>query len=172
MMLGKKHKESSKEKIREALAGENSPSFGKPLSEKHRARISASQLNSCKISVLDLETNIETTHDSLGIAARALNCPKSYLRSSLKGARKTYKERYVLKILDLLNAPLIDEVEPEGKGEKFKVFDAEGLLINSFNSIKECALFYGVSIRTINRRVAKNVYFIFNDKKLKIERVD
>lgn len=173
VMFGKKHSELSKEKIRQALLGENSPNFGKSLPEEHKAKISASQLNSCKVSVLDLETNTETIFDSFGIAARTLNCPVSSLTSNLKGGKKPYKKRYVIKRLGLLNAPSNDEVHPKGKGtESLEVLDDKGLLRNSFTSVNECALFYGVSIRTINRRLAKNVYFTFNGKNLKIKRIN
>jgi group I intron endonuclease len=78
IMFGKKHSESSKEKIRQALLGENNP-------------------NACKVSVLDLETNTETVYGSFRGAARALNSPAATFRGYLKSGSKPYKERYVIK---------------------------------------------------------------------------
>ena len=85
----------------------------------------------------------------------------------------------------LLAAPSNYEIQPDGKiwikssGVYLKgrgnigieVFDDKGLLINSFDSIIECALFFGVSARTINRRLDKNAYFIFNGQTLMVKRV-
>nr|YP_009568363.1 LAGLIDADG endonuclease [Orbilia oligospora]QBL01995.1 LAGLIDADG endonuclease [Orbilia oligospora] len=86
----------------------------------------------------------------------------------------------------LLKGELTDNLENLSKGKEInnlenlsngketdnlKIIDDKGLLVNSFNSLKECALFFGVSTRTINRRIVKNVYFTFNGKNLKINRI-
>lgn len=89
------------------------------------------------------------------------------------------------RILKLLAAPSNYEVQPDGKilikssGVYLKgrgnigidVFDDKGLLINKFDSIKECALFFGVSSRTIIRRLDKSAYFLFNGQNLIVKRV-
>lgn len=54
------------------------------------------------------------------------------------------------------------------KVTEFEVFDDNGLLIYSFASVDECALFFGVSARTIRRRVVKNTNFAFKDQNLNI----
>ena len=57
------------------------------------------QPNSIKIEVLDLETNISTTYDSIRAAARALNCQESSIRQYFRNnQKKPYKKRYVFTI--------------------------------------------------------------------------
>ena len=59
------------------------------------------QPNSIKIEVLDLETNISTTYDSMNAAARALNIPQSGITYNLKSKKqKPYKGRSVFKLLE------------------------------------------------------------------------
>lgn len=89
------------------------------------------------------------------------------------------------KLLNLLNEPSNLEIHSNGKiwiksegiylkgrgNVKLEVLDDKGSLFKSFDSIKECALFFGVSDRTINRRLENQVFFIFNDKNLRVKRV-
>lgn len=188
VMFGKKHSENTKEKIRQSLISDNHPS-------------------ALKVSVLDLETNIETIYGSRREASRALNCHESTFRYYLKNDSNPYKKRYIIKKIAnlnmdsnkvLLESEKFDKLENlpsspcrlaargkdnvidnlnnlpnEGiaKTDNLKVFDDKGLLVNSFHSLKECALFFNVSTRTINRRIIKNTYFSFNGKILKINHI-
>jgi group I intron endonuclease len=99
-MFGKSHTEETKNKMRQSKLGKNHPMFEKALTEEHKAKISASQRNCQKVSVLDLETNTETIYNSLRGAAKALNCLVGSLSSNIKSGRKPYKGRFVLKLLD------------------------------------------------------------------------
>jgi hypothetical protein len=57
---------------------------------------SSNQPNAVKIEVLDLETNLTTTYDTIGEAARALNISQSSISYNLKSKKqKPYKGRYV-----------------------------------------------------------------------------
>lgn len=85
--------------------------------------------------------------------------------------------------LKLLSSPSNYEVQPDGKilikssGTYFKgrgkigvkVLDEKGELYN-FNSIKDCALFFNVHSRTINRRLDNGSFIEFNGKKLVFKR--
>ena len=51
-----------------------------------------------------------------------------------------------------------------------KVLDEKGELIFHFDSIKDCALFFNVHSRTINRRLDGG-YVVFEGKNLKFKRV-
>ena len=95
------------------------------------------------------------------------------------------------KILNLLNEPSNYEIHSNGKiwvksigvylkgrgNIKIEVLDDKGILFKSFNSIKDCASFFGVSERTINRRLDNSKPFLFAgadssaDYKLTIRRV-
>lgn len=86
-MFGKTHTEVTKEKMRQSKLGENNPGFGLTLTEEHKAKISASQLNSQKISVFDLETNTETIYYSLRGAAKDLNCLVGSIANNLKNGK-------------------------------------------------------------------------------------
>jgi group I intron endonuclease len=170
IFFGKTHSELSKQKIRQALLGENNPNFAKSISEEQKVQIAHAQPNSFRISVLDLETKTETIYSSVREGARALNCSTSPLNYNIKTGGK-YKGRYIIKNLGLLNLPLNDQ--PKSKAsESFEVLDDKGLLINSFSSVNDCAIFYGVSPRTIRRRVAKFIYFPFKGKNLMIRRLN
>lgn len=62
---------------------------GKKFTEEHTANLSASQPSSKKISVLDIETDIETTYNSIAAASKALGLPDSSIRSNLKSKNET-----------------------------------------------------------------------------------
>ena len=100
-MYGKTLTEITKEKMRLAKLGEKHQGLGLTLTEEHKAKISTSQLNSQKISVLDLETNAETVYSSLREAAKALDCLAGSISYNLKiGKNKPFKGRFILKRLD------------------------------------------------------------------------
>jgi group I intron endonuclease len=97
-MLGKTHTEETKKKMSESRKGIG---LGNPRSEKVKAKISASQPKSQKISVYDLEIGIQTIYDSLQKAAKALNCSASSLLLNMRSkGKKPYKGRFELKRLD------------------------------------------------------------------------
>ena len=89
------------------------------------------------------------------------------------------------RVLKLLSTPSNYEVQPDGKilikssGTYLKgrgnvgvdVLDEGGNLIHHFYSIKDCALFFNVHIRTINRRLDSGSYTEFNGKNLVFKRV-
>lgn len=87
--------------------------------------------------------------------------------------------------LNLLSSPSNYEVQPDGRilikslGTNLKgrgnvgieVLDEKGELIYHFSSIKDCALFFNVHSRTINRRLNNGSYVEFNGKNLVFKRV-
>jgi len=90
--LGSKRSEETRAKI-------SATRKGILKSEETKAKISASisAYHSKKIEVLDLETNISTTYDSIRAAARALNCHESSIRQYFsRNQIKPYKKRYIL----------------------------------------------------------------------------
>lgn len=57
---------------------------------------SRNQSNAQKIKVLDLETNLTTTYDTIGEAARALNLRQSSIsKYFIKNREKPFKGRYI-----------------------------------------------------------------------------
>ena len=87
--------------------------------------------------------------------------------------------------LNLLSSPSNYEVQPDGKilikssGTYLKgrgnvgviVLDERGEIIHNFCSIKDCALFFNVHTRTINRRLDNGSSIEFNNKKLVFKRL-
>ena len=87
--------------------------------------------------------------------------------------------------LKLLSTPSNYEVQPDGKilikslgtywkgrgNVGVKVLDEKGELIFHFDSIKDCALFFNVHSRTINRRLDSGSYVVFEGKNLKFKRL-
>jgi len=87
--------------------------------------------------------------------------------------------------LNLLSSPSNYEVQPDGKilikslgtylrgrgNVGVEVLDEKGELVFHFNSIKDCALFFNVHSRTINRRLDNGSYVEFNGKNLVFKRV-
>ena len=61
---------------------------GKKFTDEHRANLSASQPNSKKLSVLDLETGVETIYNSMAAAERILELPASSIRFNIKSKSK------------------------------------------------------------------------------------
>jgi len=88
------------------------------------------------------------------------------------------------RVLKLLSGPSNYEVQPDGRvlikstGTYFKgrgnvgvkVLDDKGVLVYKFNSIKDCALFFNVHSRTINRRLNNGNFVEFNGKFLIFKR--
>jgi len=82
--------------------------------------------------------------------------------------------------LKLLSSPSNYEVQPDGKilikslgtfykgsgNVRVKVLDEKGEVIYNFNSIKDCALFFNVHSRTINRRLDNGSFIEFEGKNL------
>lgn len=123
-LLGRKHSEKTKLKISEAMQklpagvlhpmygrilsdeirknmslaklGEKHFGYGKTHTEEHKAKISASQSNAQKVSVLDLETKTETLYVTMRAAAKALNVLVGSVGYSIKN-NKPLKGRYIIK---------------------------------------------------------------------------
>jgi len=71
------------------------------------------------------------------------------------------------RVSNLLASPSNYEIHPNGKiliksssvylkgkgNVAINVLDDKGILIHSFDSLKQCAIFFGISDRTINRRL-------------------
>lgn len=88
------------------------------------------------------------------------------------------------RILKLIESPLNYKVQPDGKilikslGTYLKgrgnvgvrVLDEKGELVYNFSSIKECALFFNLHSRTINRRLENGTFIEFNGKNLVFKR--
>ena len=108
-------------------------------------------------------------------------------RTHLSEITELDEERENLKIrtLNLLSTPSNYEVQPDGRilvkstGTYLRgrgnvgvdVFDADnGKQVYSFDSIKDCATFFNVHSRSINRRISNQNTVEFNDKKLVFKR--
>lgn len=119
------------------------------------------------------------------IAKRMNNNNNNRLSTNLasKGCSSyIYVEERALKLLE---SPSNYEVEADGKilikssGTYLKgrgnvgvrVLEENGKLVYGFSSIKECALFFNVHSRTINRRLDKGSFTEFNGKNLVFKRL-
>lgn len=92
--IGKKLSEETKAKLSAAAKG-------KKFTEEHIKNLSAAQPKSKRLSVLDLETGVETTYNSIGEAARTLNLLLDSIRANMRSKnKKPYRGRYVFKIID------------------------------------------------------------------------
>lgn len=99
---GKTHSEETKALIGTASRAAN---LGRKFSEEHCAKLSAALLgkhfNCIKIEVLDLETNITTTYDSILQTAKALNCKHGSIWHNLQyKTKKPFKKRYIIRKID------------------------------------------------------------------------
>ena len=97
--------------------------------------------------------------------------------------RWSYAE-IIARALELLSTPSNYEIHSNGKiwvkslgvylkgigNITVKAFNQEGEIMHSFNSIKECAQFFNVSDRTINRKLENGTEVEFNGKKLVLRR--
>jgi len=104
-------------KISDALTGENSPNYGKTLSNETKKKISdaltgskrsddtrknmsAAQSTSQAIEVTDLQEKTTTSYNSINEAARALNINKLVIDKYFsRNQTKPYKNRYNFKKL-------------------------------------------------------------------------
>ena len=110
-MHGKLHTEEARIKMAEAKLGIKlteetieklrAAATGKKFTDEHRAKLSASKLNSKKLSVLDLQTGVETPYASINEASRELGLLSDSIRANLRSKnKKPYKGRYIFKIID------------------------------------------------------------------------
>jgi hypothetical protein len=95
-----------------------------------------------------------------------------------------FSDKIEIRIQNLLEAASNNEIHDNGKifiisqGKYLKgrgnvrlvIYNFEDILINSFNSIKNCAQFFQVSQRTIIRRLDSGNMFLFNNQKFFIKR--
>jgi len=91
-----------------------------------------------------------------------------------------------VRINNLLEAPSNYELHNNGKvfiisegrylrgrgNVQVELFDVNGVLVNTFNSIRNCAEYFRVSERTINRRLDSGDEFIYNSENFIIKRVN
>uniref|UniRef100_A0A896YT25 GIY-YIG endonuclease n=1 Tax=Coniophora puteana TaxID=80637 RepID=A0A896YT25_9AGAM len=104
--LGRKHSEEVRKAMSENRKGENSPLFGKTLSEETKAKMSETALNRTKlhrpgtfVEVLDLQTNHTVIYNSQRDAVKALGTHLSTLsRREKSGITKPFRDRYVITI--------------------------------------------------------------------------
>jgi|SRR5437588_12765008 len=108
-MFGKNHSDDTRQKISDAIKGENHPNYGKTLNDKTKTKISdalkgkpkpeGSGSPSQQIEVTDITNNTTISYDSIRAAARALNLPSHitisyYIKNNQK---KPYKGQYTFK---------------------------------------------------------------------------
>lgn len=109
--FGKTHLEGSRKKMAEAKLGGvlsevvkekiKESKLGKNFSEEHKINLSSAQPNRKSISVLDLETAIETTYGSIAEAERSMKFPKDSIRANLRLRIKSpYKGRYNIRVIE------------------------------------------------------------------------
>ena len=100
--LGYKHDEKARAKMSTSKKGKNHPMFGKTPNQETISKITASQPNSIKIEVTDLEINTKTIYNSVGSAAKALNIHASIISRYFSNngyQKKPYKGRYIFNAL-------------------------------------------------------------------------
>ena len=102
--------------------------------------------------------------------------PRIYIKegsmSKLRGIVEPYMHHSLMYKLDKNSGA--EAAGILGKNKKnigVRVLDENGGLIYSFPSVTECALFFNVDRRTINRRIFKSSFMEFKGKKLKFEHV-
>ena len=107
---------------------------------------------------------------------KRLSTNLAHENSSFKGINE--------RVLKLLSSPSNYELQPNGKilikslgihlkgrgNVGVKVLDETGEILYNFNYIKECALFFNVHSRTINRKLEKGSFIEFNGKRLVLKR--
>jgi group I intron endonuclease len=109
-MSGRKHTEESKQKISDAMIGENNPMFGLNHSDESKQKISDSNKGKKKpagsgvpskaIEVIDIKENTTITYNSMSEAARALNINQAVIVNYFaRNKKKAYKGKYYFKAL-------------------------------------------------------------------------
>ena len=108
-MFGKNHSDDTRQKISDAIKGENHPNYGKTLNDKTKTKISdalkgkpkpeGSGSPSQQIEVTDITNNQTTIYDSISEAARALNLTSYRIISNyiLRNQKNPYKGVYTFK---------------------------------------------------------------------------
>jgi group I intron endonuclease len=109
--FGETHTEESRKKMVEAKIGKTLSELvkekisetkrGQKFTEEHKANLSTAQPNRKNVSVLDLETGIETTYVSISEAERSMGFSKGSIRATLRSKnRAPYKGRYNIKVIE------------------------------------------------------------------------
>lgn len=117
--------------------------------------------------------------DLMNLISKRMN--RNRLSTNLvKPSEIDFEER----VSNLLASPSNYEIHPDGKilikssgvylkgwgNVAINVLDDKGTLIYSFDSIKQCAIFFGVSDRTINRRLGYGSFVKIEGQKLIFKR--
>jgi len=108
--FGQTHSEESRERMAEAKLGRTlsdltieklrAAQLGKKFTEEHKSNLSTAQPYRKDISVLDLNTGIETIYSSIAKAERSMGFPKDSIRANLRSKNKSpYKNRYEIKVV-------------------------------------------------------------------------
>ena len=120
----------------------------------------------------------------ISLITKGMNNSRLTTNSASTGEESSSAVDIKERALKLLSTPSNYEVQPDGKilikslgtywkgrgNVGVKVLDEKGELIFHFDSIKDCALFFNVHSRTINRRLDGG-YVVFEGKNLKFKRV-
>lgn len=105
---GKTHTEENRTKMKEIKTGTllsldtkakiSKAMIGKVFSAEHKVNLSASKVNSIKLSVFNIATGVETNYLSVGEAERSLSLPKDAIRANLRSkTQKPYRGIYIFK---------------------------------------------------------------------------
>lgn len=149
--FGKNQSEEFKEGIRQAMSGDKNYLYGQSLTDVTKTRMSLTNSKRIVIAVYDRELNKETLYNSKAGAARALDCSRPALEYQIL-KEGLLRGRYVVKIAEGLS-----------KYAALEVVNESGEIKHQFLTIKECAAFFEVSNRTIQRRLSKQIYFNYKE---------
>lgn len=148
---GKNQSEALKESIRQAISGDKNYFYGQTHTDASKTKMSLANQKRVSIVVNDRELNKETIYDSKLAAARALDCSRPALEYQIKKGG-LLRGRYEVKVGERLTR------EPA-----LEVVNEKGDVKYTFLSFRECAAFFELSIRTIKRRLSKQIYFNYKE---------
>ena len=114
------------------------------------------------VSITDITTNVETTFDSLSLAAKSINAQSGQI--SLYFSRnqvKPFKNRYIFKLIDKpVIGEKIKEVESWRTGVKIEVLDLKNNVTTVYPSIRDTARSLNIVHSTVQKYIKLGVPYL------------
>lgn len=172
--LGKRHSESTKEKIRNSIAGKNHPLFGKHLTYEWRKNIGKALKLSSRICIMPkmrIETRLKLSLVSIGVNVKVFDMENNFIKEfpSINRAAKYFNvASTTINRAIKIGRPYQNFIfKSEIKDNRIWVYDVKHKLIKILNNASKASESFNIPSTTLSRYIKsgklwKNKYYFYN----------